>query len=91
MYLIAGASLGIETNVRRREAQSKGRLNTSTTDLSVEYGVGLEQFFEYFKFAPELRFSHGIPNVFGGAAANSSSAGIQRLSTHTVTIYLHFE
>ncbi len=91
MYMIAGASLGIETNVRRREAVSQGRLNTSTSDLSVEYGVGFEQFFEYFKFAPELRFSHGIPNVFKGGAASSSSAGIQRLTTHSVTLYLNFE
>jgi hypothetical protein len=91
MYLIAGASVGIETNVRRREAQSRGRLNTRTSDLSLEYGVGFEQFFQYFKFAPELRFSHGIPNVFTGAAAGSSSAGIQRLSSHSVTIYLNFE
>jgi len=67
MYLIAGASVGIETNVRRREAISQGRLNTSTSDLSVEYGVGFEQFFQFFKFAPELRFSHGIPNVFSSA------------------------
>ena len=91
MYLLAGASVGIETNVRRREAISQGRLNTSTTDLSVEYGVGFEQFFEYFKFAPELRFSHGIPNAFSGGGSNPASAGIQRLSTHTVTLYLNFE
>ena len=91
MYLLAGANVGIETNVRRREAVSQGRLNTATTDLSVEYGVGFEQFFEYFKFAPELRFSHGLPNAFTGPGANPSSAGIQRLSTHTVTLYLNFE
>ena len=91
MYLIAGASVGVETNVRRREAVSQGRLNTSTTDLSVEYGVGFEQFFEFFKFAPELRFSHGIPNAFKGGAGSSSSAGIDRLTSHTVTLYLNFE
>ncbi|NID08921.1 type IX secretion/gliding motility protein PorT/SprT [Fibrivirga algicola] len=91
MYLIAGASLGIETNVRRREAISQGRLNTSTTDLSVEYGVGFEQFFEFFKFAPELRFSHGIPNAFNGGTGSSSSQGIKRLTSHNVTLYLNFE
>ena len=91
MYLIAGAAVGVETNVRRREAASQGRLNTSTTDLSVEYGVGFEQFFEFFKFAPELRFSHGIPNAFKGGSGSSSSQGIDRLTSHTVTLYLNFE
>lgn len=91
MYLLAGAVVGIETNVKKRLAQSQGRLNTNTADLSIEYGIGFEQFFEYFKFAPELRFTHGLPNVFAGNTANPSSAGIQRLTTHAVTLYLHFE
>ena len=91
MYLLAGAVVGIETNVKKRLAQSQGRLNTNTTDLSIEYGVGFEQFFEYFKFAPELRFTHGLPNVFAGNTTNPSSAAVQRLTTHAVTLYLHFE
>jgi hypothetical protein len=91
MYLLAGAVVGIETNVKRRLAVSQGQLNTKSSDFSLEYGVGFEQFFEYFKFAPELRFTHGLSNVMGGGTANPSSANIGRLTTHAVTLYLHFE
>lgn len=89
MYLLAGASFGIETNVRKNEVGTS-RLSTATTDMSLQYGVGLEQFFQYFKFAPELRFSHGLPNIFR-PTNNAAGLGISRLTTHTVTLYLNFE
>lgn len=91
MYMIAGASFAIETNVRKGESQGSGRLNTGTTDLTLEYGVGFEQFFQFFKFSPELRFSQGIPNLYRANALSPASAGIQRLTTSTFTLYLNFE
>lgn len=92
MYLLAGVTLGIETNVKRsRGAFSAGeRLETRTSDFTVDYGVGFEQFFQFFKFAPELRFSHGLVNMLQ-PSNNAVSVGISRLTTHTVTLYLNFE
>ncbi|WP_019988494.1 outer membrane beta-barrel protein [Rudanella lutea] len=93
MYLIAGATAALETNVRKRQAQSAGRLNTKTADLTLDYGVGFEQFLEYTKISPELRFSHGVVNLFAptNASIAANTAGIQRLTSHTVTLYLNFE
>lgn len=90
MYLLAGGSFSIETNVRRKELQGASRLSTGNMDLALEYGVGFEQFFEFFKFAPELRFSHGLLNLYR-PSANVAGIGINRLTTHTVTLYLNFE
>lgn len=91
MYLIAGLGLGIETNVKRSRGGGGGtQLDTKTSDLTIEYGIGLEQFFQYFKFAPELRFSHGIGNILQ-SGGNSANTGISRLTTHTVTLGLNFE
>lgn len=93
MYLIAGATAAIETNVRNKQARVSGRLNTKNKDLSVDYGVGFEQFLEFTKISPELRFSHGLVNLFspGIGASAAQNAGIQRLTTHSVTLYLNFE
>ena len=87
--MVAGVTMGIETNVKRSKAGagSTGRIDTQTSDFTLDYGVGYERFFEFFKFSPELRFSHGLKNVFQG----SSNTGINRLTTHTVTLYLNFE
>ncbi|WP_461099919.1 type IX secretion/gliding motility protein PorT/SprT [Spirosoma luteolum] len=90
MYLVAGGAFSVETNVRRKEQQGASRLSTGTMDLAVEYGVGFEQFFEFFKFAPELRFSHGLINLYR-PTTNAAGIGINRLTTHSVTLYLHFE
>lgn len=91
MYMIAGASLAVETNVRKNEAKGSGRLNTATTDFTLEYGIGFEQFFQFFKFAPELRFSQGIPNLYRANVLNPTSVGIRKLTTSTFTLYLNFE
>lgn len=90
MYLLAGGTFSLETNVRRREVQGASRLSTGTMDFTVDYGIGFEQFFEYFKFAPELRFSHGLVNLYR-PTSNAAGIGINRLTTHTVTLYLNFE
>ncbi|GAB3250282.1 hypothetical protein GCM10027347_07950 [Larkinella harenae] len=91
MYVVGGGSFGIETNVRRREVAGSNKLLTKNRDLSVEYGIGFEQFFEFFKFAPEIRFSHGLVNLFEPVQGNTANIGIQKLRTHTVTLYLNFE
>ncbi|QIP12254.1 PorT family protein [Spirosoma aureum] len=90
MYLLAGGAFSIETNVRRKELQGASRLSTGTMDLAIEYGIGFEQFFEFFKFAPELRFSHGLINLYR-PTSNAAGVGINRLTTHSVTLYLNFE
>ncbi len=90
MYLLAGGMFSVESNVRRKENIGVSRLSTGTMDFAVEYGLGFEQFFEYFKLAPELRFSHGLVNLYR-PTTNAAGIGISRLTTHTVTLYLNFE
>lgn len=90
MYVLAGAAFSLETNVRRKALLTTSSLSTRTVDVAVEYGVGYEHFFEFFKFAPELRFSHGLLNLYQ-PTKNLSGIGISRLTTHTVTLILNFE
>mgnify|MGYP003546620231 FL=1 len=91
MYLMGGFTLGIETNVKRSQGSANtGRLETKGSDFSIDYGIGYEQFFEFFKFAPELRFSHGLTNIIS-PTRSTYSGGVNKLTTHTVTLYLNFE
>lgn len=90
MYLLAGGTFSIESNVRRKELQGASKLSTGTMDFAIEYGIGFEQFFEFFKFAPELRFSHGLVNLYN-PSTNSAGIGINKLTSHSVTLYLNFE
>lgn len=90
MYLFGGLRYGVETNPNSR--RNKSRFITKTSDFSVEYGTGIEFFREYFKFSPEIHFSHGLNNLVDPVNnRNTPLQGVDRLTTHTVTLYILFE
>lgn len=90
MYMVAGVTFGIETNVRKRTLPGSGRLSTTNYDITIDYGIGFEQFLPYTKLSPEIRFSHGFLNSYR-QPEYPVSLGIHRLTSHTIGLYLMFE
>lgn len=90
MYILGGFTLGTETNVRRRSQPGSDRLNSKSYDVTLDYGFGFEQFLAYTKFSPEIRFSHGLVNMYEAGDA-PTSISLRHLTTHTITLYLMFE
>ena len=62
LYMIAGLNPTLTASNRRNDPLHNV-LHAETSDLTLEYGVGLELFYPLFKLAPELRFSHGLRNL----------------------------
>lgn len=91
MYMVAGGNFLIETNIKKGQAALKSNLPSKTADFCVEYGFGYEQFLEFGKFTGELRFSHGIKNLFESDATKPYRQSLDGLKSHTVTVYLYFE
>lgn len=89
MYLLAGLKGGIEVGAKKKE-RKRTELRTNSRDLSVEYGIGFDIYYPYFKFSPEIRFSHGLVNLLN-PDPNLYSQSLLRLTTHTVSIYFHFQ
>lgn len=90
MYIFGGLRYGVETNAVNRK--KKQQFITKGSDFSVEYGTGIEFFREYFKFSPEIHFSHGLSNLVDPVNnKNTPLQGVDRLTTHTVTLYILFE
>ncbi|MEO1652764.1 MAG: outer membrane beta-barrel protein [Bacteroidota bacterium] len=87
MYLIGGVKPAF---VLSRRTEEETNIRPLSADLSLEYGMGFDIFFSFFKFAPEIRFSHGLINVLDRDEVNAFSVPLQRLSTNTFTLYLHF-
>ena len=85
--------LGIVPSIKvggNRQKLDKQRLATADYNLEVTYGVGLDQYFSFFKFAPELRFSHGISSVLFNN--NSQYAkNLEAILSHRVSLFLNFE
>lgn len=91
MYFVGGLKPGIEAS-GKNDVETVGDDNLSVKDfnLSVDVGFGFDIYYPLFKFSPELRFSRGIHNMLG-SESNQFSAGISRLNTNTVTLYLLFQ
>jgi hypothetical protein len=90
MYFIGGFKPGI--NAAGKKEDNNLSLRYNPFDLSVEYGVGFEFYFPLFKFSPELRFSHGMMNMLQPLTNPIPQYQVlQRLTTHTVTLYFLFE
>ena len=89
MYVVGGLRPSVNVGTRRKDPE-RNQLTAANTDVAIEYGVGLDLFYPFFKFAPELRFSHGLKNLYE-PSNNVYSNSLQSLRSNTVTLYLTFE
>jgi hypothetical protein len=90
MYFIGGGSYLF--NTKSQEEINLDPLVTASKDFTVEAGMGFEIYFKYFKFAPEIRFSHGINNLYiADKNAPEISDAISSLRRKGVTIVLNFQ
>ncbi len=89
MYMIAGIKPSFAVT-QRQNTPAINQLTVTKNDLLLEYGFGLDLFYPYFKFGPELRFSHGLMNILQ-PRDNRYSGALQSLRTNTVTLYLNIE
>ncbi|MCC9166041.1 porin family protein [Pontibacter harenae] len=89
MYMVGGLKPGIDLSSRKNQREGE-TLRAEKFDLAVEYGVGVDIFYPFFKFAPELRFSHGLLNQHI-LDDNIYSTSLQRMTNHNVSLILFFE
>lgn len=52
-------------------------------DLSIDFGIGLENVFEHFSFAPEFRYSYGLLHV-------NQNPTLRSLRLHQVSLVFNF-
>ncbi len=88
-YMVGGVKFGFEVGGKKKR-DDDDELVVNTLDLSLEYGVGLDMYSQYFKFAPELRFSLGLLNMLKSTQSIYSQP-VDKLSTYTVSLFLNFE
>ncbi|PIY07924.1 MAG: hypothetical protein COZ18_14935 [Flexibacter sp. CG_4_10_14_3_um_filter_32_15] len=89
LYMIGGVVPSIKVG-GRKQRDNKEAFGVEDYNLEVTYGLGWDHYFGFFKFAPELRFTHGIANM---NLRNQSVyfRNIDRMTTHKVSLLFHFE
>jgi hypothetical protein len=92
LFVMAGIkySYDIQSKSRIRQVTSNA-VRISPTDFQGELGVGMQMFFPFFIFSPELKFSHGLGNILIYRDGHQPTSVLEKLMSRTFTISLHFE
>lgn len=92
LYVIAGlrASYDLSSSYRQNRSLQAPLVSLVQYTTGYEGGFGLDIYFEYFKFSPELK----ICNTFGNAMFHDGfiyTETIERMSPQLIQFSLHFE
>lgn len=91
MFVIAGIKYSFDVASDSRARQANELVKISPTDFAFEVGAGLQMFFPYFIFSPEIKFSHGLGNILIYDRDLDQSNVIEKILSRAMTISLHFE
>jgi hypothetical protein len=89
VYVVGGIKPSTNVGLRKRDPE-RSQLQVANSDFAIEYGVGLDLFYPFFKFGPELRFSHGLKNLIN-PGIDPYTQSFHRLRSNSVTLYLNIE
>ncbi len=91
LFVIGGVKYSFDVASDSRTRQAAGLVRIAPTDFSVEVGAGIQFFFPYFIFSPELKISQGLNNVLIYNNRLEQSQVLEKILSRTFTISLHFE
>ncbi|WP_194776425.1 type IX secretion/gliding motility protein PorT/SprT [Pararhodonellum marinum] len=90
MYFIGGGNYSIRT--KAQDEADEDPISTLGQDLALEMGLGFDFYFKFFKFSPEIRFSHGLFNIYRPQATDPAFAdAITDIRRKSITLYLNFQ
>ncbi|MEZ5030147.1 MAG: outer membrane beta-barrel protein [Saprospiraceae bacterium] len=90
-FLVTGVKYGVDVANDSRSRDAAELVKIAPSDFMFEVGAGLQIFFPYFIFSPEIKYSHGLGNVMVIDPNLPQSNVIDRLVSRSITISFHFE
>ncbi|MFY0627988.1 MAG: PorT family protein [Reichenbachiella sp.] len=91
MYALAGINPMLKASGSKDDRDDSEKLLIKKFNVALDIGVGFDLYQPLFKFSPEIRYSFGLMDVLDKSEPNDFSAGLNRLSIHTITFYITFE
>ena len=91
-YLLSGVKFTIDmaSNSDKNKSENGDFLRLKTSDISFEAGVGMDYYFDFFKFSLELKMGYGFNNLLA-TEGNVFADGIKSIHSKTFQISLTFE
>jgi hypothetical protein len=91
LFVITGLKYSFDVASDSRTKQAESLVKIAPSDFSFEYGAGIQIFFPFFIFSPELKISQGFGNTLIYNKALPESTVLDKILSRTFTISLHFE
>jgi hypothetical protein len=93
VFVLAGVkyTYDVASNAEIRREQAQRILRVSPHDYSIELGGGMQFFFPFFIFSPEIKYSQGIGNILIYNKELAKATVLEKILSRTFTISLHFE
>lgn len=90
VYLVGGIRPAFEVGGKRNKRNKADGLKTENLNISADVGIGFDFYFAFFKWSPEIRYTHGLRNMLK-PELNERSLGLQSIKINTFSIGMTFE
>lgn len=89
LFVVAGLkySYDVQSNSKSR----KTLIKIAPHDFQYEVGVGMQMFYPYFIFSPEIKFSRGLGNILIYDRAQNEARVLENVVSQIFTISFNFE
>lgn len=91
VFVIGGAKYAFDVASNSRSRNETDLLRVAPSDFALELGVGVQIFFPYFIFSPEIKMSHGLSNTLIYNNNLTYSSVLEKVQSRTFTLSFHFE
>lgn len=91
LFIIAGVKYAFDVASDSRARQAETLVRIAPNEFALEYGAGVQFFFPFFIFSPEIKISHGLGNTLIYNGNVEESTVLERLLSRTFTLSFHFE
>ncbi len=91
LFMIMGIKYSFDVSSGHKSRQADSLVKISPTDFALEYGAGIQFFFPYFIFSPEIKVSNGLGNILIFNKNVEESNVLEKVLSRALTISLHFE
>ena len=90
IYTIAGGSFNIDMSSEERVRDEIDRLKITRQNIGVEYGLGCDLYFPYFKLSPEIKVQQLMGNILV-PENHVFSSSISKMSARTIFLTFIFQ
>ncbi len=90
-FVIAGVKYSYDVASNSNSRQADQLVKISPHDFQFEVGAGMQFFFPYFIFSPEIKYSRGLGNILLYNNVLNEARVLEQVVSEMITISFHFE